>query len=595
MTPSLFRSVCRAREYITVLAVAALFATVATVTCTVRAAEAGPDCLSEITVTNGNDSGAGSLRQAIADVCSGGTIYFANDMTVTLTSPLDVAKSVTIDGQEKEVTVSGNRVTQVFAISHVAFTVVKLIQLTIADGWGDDLEGGAISSGGNLTVDSCLLTGNATHDRGGAIFSNGKLTVQNSTLTGNMAGDRGGAIYFTGSSLKLESDTITGNSATSGGGVSFPYVYDDTTANNTIIAAQLTGGNCDNEFSAGGNNLSGSTSCGAKFSKVDALLLGSLGDYGGDTDTIPLLPGSPAIDGGLNCAGGGFDQRGFPRFGTCDIGAFESQGFNVTVAEGNNQSTLLNATFPTPLDVNIAPKQPGEPVNGGQITFTAPASGASAALTGSPATISGDSAGGVTVTANDQCGTYNVTASARGTSTATFNLTNTGVTSYVVTSGADSGAGSLREGIAASCAGGKINFDGNRTIALTSRLVINKSLTIDGSGHRVTVDGGGATQLLETAGADVRLTHLTFANGRGDSGISSPAGIDVESGNLTITGCALIDNVTPEGLYSSIVFVSNTASTVTIINSSFSGNRSYSATILSMSTLGTQELLLIRQ
>ena len=112
------------------------------------------------------------------------------------------------------------------------------------------------------------------------------------------------------------------------------------------------------------------------------------------TRSIPLLPGSPAIDEGnnYNCAGNGFDQRGFPRVGRCDIGAFESQGFNLTVAGGNNQSTLLTTAFLTPLSVNVAPKQPGEPVNGGQITFTAPPSGASAALIGSPATISGGSA-----------------------------------------------------------------------------------------------------------------------------------------------------------------------------------------------------------
>ena len=56
------------------------------------------------TVTNANDSGAGSLRQAIADAVSGDTItfdatYFSTARTITLTSgELSIAKNLTIDG-----------------------------------------------------------------------------------------------------------------------------------------------------------------------------------------------------------------------------------------------------------------------------------------------------------------------------------------------------------------------------------------------------------------------------------------------------------------------------------------------------------------
>jgi hypothetical protein len=66
--------------------------------------------------------------------------------------------------------------------------------------------------------------------------------------------------------------------------------------------------------------------------------LGTLGNYGGPTQTIPLLSGSPAIDAGnpSGCtdAHGHLlktDQRGLPRPDTedrsgCDMGAFERQG-----------------------------------------------------------------------------------------------------------------------------------------------------------------------------------------------------------------------------------------------------------------------------
>src|SRR6476620_12749132 len=52
-----------------------------------------------ITVTNTNDSGGGSLRQAIADAHDGDTVNFGITGTITLaTGELLVDKSVTING-----------------------------------------------------------------------------------------------------------------------------------------------------------------------------------------------------------------------------------------------------------------------------------------------------------------------------------------------------------------------------------------------------------------------------------------------------------------------------------------------------------------
>ena len=59
--------------------------------------------------------------------------------------------------------------------------------------------------------------------------------------------------------------------------------------------------------------------------------LAPLGDYGGPTQTMALLPGSPAIGTGIAVAGITTDQRGFaldsPR---PDIGAFQSNPLVVT-------------------------------------------------------------------------------------------------------------------------------------------------------------------------------------------------------------------------------------------------------------------------
>jgi hypothetical protein len=54
-------------------------------------------------------------------------------------------------------------------------------------------------------------------------------------------------------------------------------------------------------------------------------LLGVLSDKGGPTLSIPLLPGSPAIDGGVGANCPSTDQRGFLRVdGRCDAGAYEA-------------------------------------------------------------------------------------------------------------------------------------------------------------------------------------------------------------------------------------------------------------------------------
>ena len=77
--------------------------------------------------------------------------------------------------------------------------------------------------------------------------------------------------------------------------------------NNTLLANN-TGlndtGNCgiDGTLTDGGGNLEDGNSCGFQRgvppkSNTDPLL-GTLGNYGGGTQTFPLLPGSPAIDAG---------------------------------------------------------------------------------------------------------------------------------------------------------------------------------------------------------------------------------------------------------------------------------------------------------
>jgi uncharacterized repeat protein (TIGR03803 family) len=97
----------------------------------------------------------------------------------------------------------------------------------------------------------------------------------------------------------------------------------------------------------------------------------------------------------------------------------------LTAAAGNNQSATVNTAFSAPLKIQVQNSN-GVPLPGVQVTFAAPASGASATLSATTGTTAADGTVSVTATANGSAGSYAVTAMAAGLpSTASFNLTNT--------------------------------------------------------------------------------------------------------------------------------------------------------------------------
>jgi len=189
--------------------------------------------------------------------------------------------------------------------------------------------GGGIYNSGTLTVSNSTVASNRAAS-GGGIYNSRTVTVSNSTFAGNAAeanfGDGGGILNF--GTLTVSNSTISGNAADLGGGI---HNVGALTLNNSIVAAQNGGGNIVGGYD-GSNNLI----------DVDPGL-GPLADNGGQTQTMALLPGSPAINVGSNAlavdSNGDpltFDQRGtgFPRIvgGVVDIGAYEVQNSPPTVA-----------------------------------------------------------------------------------------------------------------------------------------------------------------------------------------------------------------------------------------------------------------------
>jgi Ca2+-binding RTX toxin-like protein len=235
----------------------------------------------DFVVTNTNDSGEGSLRQAIlnANAAVGAdTITFAGSVftdatadTITLTSEqLSITDSVTIIGTGANLlTISGNNNTRVFNIDDgnlTADNTVSLSGLTITGGRtrtdfiGD---GGGIFNRESLSVSNSIISGNLTSgsdSQGGGIYSLGSLSVNNSTISGNSTSgseSSGGGIYSLGS-LSVNNSTISSNSTvgsdSSGGGI---YSNSELTGAIATLINSTISGNSAASFGGGVLNVDG--------------------------------------------------------------------------------------------------------------------------------------------------------------------------------------------------------------------------------------------------------------------------------------------------------------------------------------------------
>jgi hypothetical protein len=310
----------------------------ATGTATLKGVAFAP--VNPLMVTNAADSGHGTLRYNITNAWSGAVIKFAPNLSgsnILLASTLTVNTNLTIDASALPagIKVNGNHSVQIFNVA--SGNNVVLNSLTITN--GNAVTGGGIYNGGTLTVNQCTLSGNSTSgDNGGALYNVSIMTVNQSTLTANSSSGNGGAIW-NGGTLTVNQSTLTANFASGFGGAIGNFTGGTLTLFNSIVAGNNSGNGANDIFNLStgtlegtniiqnlsdpGSGISGTTPINA------APLLAALGNYGGPTQTMPPLSGSPAIDAGSDSATNTFaaDQRGLPRLSGqhVDIGAVEVQ------------------------------------------------------------------------------------------------------------------------------------------------------------------------------------------------------------------------------------------------------------------------------
>jgi hypothetical protein len=246
-----------------------------------------------ITVTNTNDSGPGSLRQALADANDGDLINFAVTGTILLTSGgLVIDKEVIISGPgSNQLSIDGNHASYVFGVEKTA----AISDLTIRNAgygvqnYGSVTVNGCVLNGNCLglysyeagsTISNCVVTGNScggvfndsyhgphtpvagpgagsmtiadtiiSDNSGTGVVNIWFVTIINSTLSGNSTDYDGGALstgtFKTPGTATVINSTISGNSASgSGGGIATNYsgldVINSTISGNS--AADVGGG-----------------------------------------------------------------------------------------------------------------------------------------------------------------------------------------------------------------------------------------------------------------------------------------------------------------------------------------------------------------
>lgn len=334
--------------------------------------------------TNLNDAGTGSLREAIISAVAygcGDAYVDATGITGTInwSSNLNVNTSheITIFGPGPN-SLSINSGGSAYFFQSVGDGLITIKGLKIEQCAGQAAIYGP--NGKSVSIDNCWFDSNT--DRAIYMPNDPNLTVRNTTFSNNSCGSDGGAIYIVNDFIgKFYNCTFYGNNSGDQGGAlqaingsnnqtsliiqNCTFSSNNAASSNGGGGLRFTNGSCEIINSSFNNNLSAgspvdlvgsitmnyshlSNSTSANISGSNNVLnvpgnLGALVNNGGSTPTCSINPGSPLINAGT--ANFEYDQRGFCRTNTSDIGAFEYNGVQDIIAPTPDLAVLPDLVF----------------------------------------------------------------------------------------------------------------------------------------------------------------------------------------------------------------------------------------------------------
>jgi hypothetical protein len=430
--------------------------------------------------------------------------------------------------------------------------------------------------------------------------------MSDSTLTNNSATREGGGLYtdyVPPNTMILINCTLTANSAAAGGGISLASVGAPVLRNTLVAGNRVSGTGTGPDIKGGvdpssnhnlvgiGDNTLRGLSDGINHNRVGAPgtpidpLVAPLGYYGGPTQTLALLPGSPARGAG-DPAADATDQRGFPRLAAAptDIGAFQTQAnpfLVTTLQDPGRQSGYLSLREA----VNLANALPGD----NTVSFDPTRDGGAVILTAGQLELSGtggvevvDGAGRFTLDGGDATRLVEVdpgtTAVLRGLALVNGNAP---VGAGVYNRGTLTVAGSVLYGNTAYAGGAFLN-QGRLTVAGCTLAfnVATLGAALDNEGlltasnstfvYNAALSAGGAIRNAATGTAI--LTSLTISRNSADEG----GGLDVLPGSaVLLRNCIVAGNYSADtSVASDIAGTVDSSSTYNLIGPGGSGGLS---------------------
>ncbi|HMQ24498.1 MAG TPA: choice-of-anchor Q domain-containing protein, partial [Acidimicrobiales bacterium] len=516
-------------------------------------------------VTNGNDTGSGSYRQAVADASADPTdsvVLFDPDLTVTLASDVVYTGTAALSIQGNGSTVDGDGVARILELSPGGALTVD--DLTFTGGVGDPTGGAIHQANGDVQLNAVTLSGNtaegsASDAMGGAVYAvHGSVTLTDSTATGNraesdLASAVGGAVAVADGDVTVTHGTMSGNEA-------------ETTADNRNAgsgAVHAEGGTITVEADStlSGNEATTAGCCGG-----EAAQGGALGTSGTVVVTDSTLHHNSA--GPTRAYGGAIGSDRVEVTGS-SLHHNTSSGAGGAVVGGPSGIVVVNSTF----EANRVDAVVG---GGGAIHGE-----------GGPVTVT---ISGSTFTDNTVTGAYGWASWGGAVDAGTIEATDTTFSGNEVTNSAGPAeGGAIHAHDAVTLTGGTLELNrvegtdtswGGAVRAGGTVTVSGATLADNTAAHS---SGNGANGGAIYTDGDVTIaddSHLTRNTASSAPGGSYGGAVATFSGSVTITGSTVTDN-TASGIDSEYSSADGGAvfaqTTVTITDSTVSANTATSS------------------